>query len=185
MASEQIIHTLRGMANLHSKDISEEGAELLVRVLEKYPEEFVMQALSRCTLELPKFPTISEIIERMPGEHSITPDQEATLIANKIIARIGLDGYTNPHRARERIGEVGWQAILQSYGSWEAICSLKADQLPSARAQLEKLVKAILAQGNALPSREATKSLGQNNSTPDGPRSFGGLLTEIAQRGIK
>jgi hypothetical protein len=184
MSSETLVHTLQGMANLYGKDISDEGAELLVRVLERYPPEFVMSALERCTLELPKFPTIAEIIERMPGQHSITPDQEATLLANRIIARIGLDGYTNPHRAREKIGEIGWQAILQSYGSWEAICGLKADQLPSARAQLEKLCKAMIAQGT-LPAPGAKKLIAEEKPALDGPRSFGGLLTEIAERGIK
>lgn len=107
------------------------------------------------------FPSISEIAGII--EPSTDPELEAIEAANRIVEAITRYGYTNPERAKEFIGELGWRVVTRE-GGWENICrSVQSyDALSTHKAQWRQLAKATLLRGgsgsDSAPALPAPKS---------------------------
>lgn len=78
-----ILKVLQLMGQMHDKKITEDAAKLMIFDLEVYEEVKVLKALNLCRSELPRFPTIADIIARIddgrPGSEeawSLLPKRE-------------------------------------------------------------------------------------------------------------
>jgi hypothetical protein len=112
------------------------GLSIYVDDLERFPVEQVKVVL-RDAFRRRKMPSVVEIIEALEGKPpELTTRDEASEVADRIAAAIERDGYTNPTRARERIGELGW-VVVEQCGGWSVLCrSVESyDQLPTFKAQ--------------------------------------------------
>jgi hypothetical protein len=150
MAKGDIVRALLVTAELFNREFSEAAAHLLVEDLSVYPEKDVLAALTRCRRELRYFPTPAEIISRIPGQ-SVDPKSEAQLITGKIIKCITYFGPYKAREARAEVGEVGWEAI-QQIGGFDLLCQMQDREFPATRAQLAKLIEALLMRG-PMPQR--------------------------------
>lgn len=65
----EIRKAFTGIASLHSKQLSEYAVSIFEKSMQGYSEKEVLAALNRCLKELPRFPTIAEIIERIDDGH--------------------------------------------------------------------------------------------------------------------
>lgn len=65
MIDAEITKRLAVMAELHDKAMSNEAKRGLVAVLSRYPAKAVLAALDRCLIEVPKFPTLADIVSRI------------------------------------------------------------------------------------------------------------------------
>ncbi len=61
----KLLKTIMAMAEIYGRTMGVEAAELYLDDLEYYPPAAVQEALKRCRKELPRFPTISDIIARI------------------------------------------------------------------------------------------------------------------------
>lgn len=87
------------------------------------------------------FPYPSDIREKVLPE--INADDDAVDCANLIISAIGSCGYTNPGRAREKIGELGW-AVVDRMGGWKHLCeTLSLENETTYRAQIRSYVLTV------------------------------------------
>ena len=86
---------------------------------------------------LDEFPSIRKLLELSEG-NILDEEEIAQDIASKIENAIRLYGWPSPGRAREYIGELGWEVVNQSNG-WNEICDLNYDALPSARKRWREL----------------------------------------------
>jgi hypothetical protein len=65
-ASKNLIQALLITAEIYGKEFSEGAALVFANDLAPYPESYILEALVRCRRELSRFPSISEIILRVP-----------------------------------------------------------------------------------------------------------------------
>lgn len=105
------------------------------------------------------FPSVAEI------RHKIMPvvddETQAIEIAGRIAEAVVKDGHVNLTRAKERIGELGWQ-VVQMSGGWLEVCSLEsARDLNIAKAQWRKDALAVLARRKAGGRPELPPPTGQ------------------------
>lgn len=167
--SVQIIKTLMIMADLFEREISEEAAALLVSDLSEYPEDRVLHALTRCRKELSRFPTVSDIVDRIAPEER--PETKAVLIAHSIVEAVSKDGWTNPDRAKERMGEEAWRVVSMA-GGWNTVCETLTDRnKPTLIAQWRDLAAAVLA-----GKRESSPT--PRLAGPGGSASLGEILNK-------
>jgi hypothetical protein len=83
------------------------------------------------------FPHPADIREKVMPE--ISPEDDAEDAANLIISAVGKCGYTNPDKAREMIGELGWITVTRM-GGWKHLCEvLDNDNESIYRAQIRNL----------------------------------------------
>jgi hypothetical protein len=61
----KIMEILAAMAEIHGRNMSDKAIKLFLMDLENYREDCVLKALERCRKELPRFPTLSDIITRI------------------------------------------------------------------------------------------------------------------------
>lgn len=127
---EKIKKALAVLAVAYSKPMTREMADLYLGILIKKNEQDVLDAIERCVTELPRFPTVADICNRIKGND---PDDQE--IVGLIYEAIELYGYPAPDRARAHMGEVAWRAVL-SCGGWINICNTPASDDTSLRAQL-------------------------------------------------
>ena len=60
-----VLKTLTVMAEIYGRALSKDAAKLLLSDLAGYSEKQILLALQRCRRELPRFPTLAEIVERI------------------------------------------------------------------------------------------------------------------------
>lgn len=120
--------------------------------LAEYPPQQVLAALGKCRRELSRFPTIAEVISRIPGQ-AIDDASQATLIAGRITEAITKFGPYRTSEARTFIGDLGWQVVKES-GDWLNLCEMGSRELAMSRSQWIKLAEAKLKSGLA-PSTAA------------------------------
>ena len=81
-------------------------------------------------------------LKSMVGQ-ALNPDDEAVLVAGRILNAIARIGPYQSAKAREAIGEVGWQ-VVECEGGWESICEVQTDDIPTRKAQWRNLAKSFL-----------------------------------------
>lgn len=128
------------------------------------------------------FPSPRQIVALF--EPQADPEANAVAAANAILEAISKDGYTNPERARARMGELAW-SIVESEGGWHKVCeNVVVDRIPTYRAQWIKF--ALAKQTRALagaPEKPALPHSQPQSAAPGGElRGFGDLVKQIADR---
>lgn len=81
-------------------------------------------------------------LKAMVGQ-TTNPEDEAVLIAGRILNAIARIGPYEPARAKMAIGPVGWQ-VVECEGGWETICEIQTDDIPIRKAQWRNLAKSFL-----------------------------------------
>jgi len=111
----------------------------------EWPRDRLIAILGRLTTA-GKFPSIDEI-KRAGGDVSSLPVDErkqAVDIANRIWARLSVDGSGNPARAEDKIGPVGWEAVKR-LGGWQHLCeTTMVDNHGMCIAQWRDLIEVII-----------------------------------------
>lgn len=167
---------LTGLAAMVSNfTLIEETIELYDQHLEPLGYERVCRALDRIIVERSSrdpFPSIKEI--RMIIDPELDPDQEAMVIASKIVGAVARIGPYQSELAQHVIGEVGWR-IVQCEGGWENICqTLTYDNQSTLKAQWRNLAKTFM-------NRSAQDYLALPSSKTQGLTSFGNIF-QIEQK---
>lgn len=84
-------------------------------------------------------------------------DDNAVMVANLIMKSISMDGYTNPDRAKQRMGSLAWE-VVNKFGGWQTLCeTTNSDNMGTVRAQLRGLAltthkQALRGEINEVPS---------------------------------
>lgn len=169
----EVVKHLMVMAELFNREFTPGAARILAQDLSEYPAESVLHALSRCRKELRFFPTLADIIARVPGA---APDEatQATLIASRISEAVTKFGPYRAKEARAYVGKIGWQIILETGGLY-SICEMGTRDLAMNRAHWAKIAEAKLKSPAPLlsleePEHEAPKKLPFNLKLPEMPK---------------
>lgn len=87
------------------------------------------------------FPFPVDIRDKIMPENS--SNDEANALSNLIISGVGKFGYTNLIKAKESIGELGWQ-VVSGMGGWRHLCEvLTPDNEGIFRAQIRDYAKVL------------------------------------------
>lgn len=65
LPSPEVIQILMVMTEMYERAPSKDGARILALDLAEYPQGVVLNALQRCRKEMPRFPTLADIISRI------------------------------------------------------------------------------------------------------------------------
>lgn len=93
------------------------------------------------TKGLNKIPSVGDILEAA-GVCEPDADDEANMVAGKIIQCISAVGGYNAERARARMGDLCW-AVVERFGGWESLCMLEEENMGMVRAQLRDLAYSV------------------------------------------
>jgi len=152
----KIAEAYLGLGESFGRSISEIGLKIFLNSIADLPEQIVLDGIMRCALELKYFPSIAEIRHRANPSEGITDEVIANDTVSKVIQAMSKFGYTNSDKAKEFIGELGWELVTRE-GGWENVCrNVELDQLPIYRAQWRELIKAIILQA---PNKKETKTI--------------------------
>lgn len=90
-----------------------------------------------------KMPLPADIIAMLQPKLSVeSASREA---ASRVIGAVSRFGGYRSKEARPYIGELGWEAMMRMFGSWESICrELTIKEAPIVNAQIRDLCKAIM-----------------------------------------
>lgn len=66
MTRNDVVKAVAITAQIFGREFTEDAAEVFVSDLAGYPSAQVVEALARCRRELPRFPSVAEIIARIP-----------------------------------------------------------------------------------------------------------------------
>lgn len=103
---------------------------------------------------------------------AVNPEDEAVQISGRILGAIASIGPYNTQRAREVIGEIGWQ-VVQMEGGWQTLCEVQTDDIPIRKAQWRNLAKSLIEH----PRRSSSPAL--PGPKDDGPGKLLNFLKEI------
>lgn len=155
MTNEEAINVAnmyRAMGLIYNRDITAQASILFAEILKEYNYQDIEKAMRRWLVSEKSAPTPAQIIKNISTE--LSDEDNAELIAQSICACISTCGYTNPERAKEQIGEFGYEYIVDSYGSWEAFCKNidTNESLNIIRTQLPKRLSVFKKRNNKLLS---------------------------------
>lgn len=91
-----------------------------------------------------RFPTIKEV-ELTLGA-AVSPEDDAIVIAGRIVSAISRYGSWGPDDARAMIGSVGWEVVNLS-GGWKTVCEVELRDLGTKQAQWRELARSLLERG--------------------------------------
>lgn len=132
-ASNSRIQTNQTMLRVYDQAVRPYGYVKALFALEKIMME-------NKTWQMPTPRQIIDAIEQKPSKNS-----EAIEVVGRIFQAIERVGYANSERAREYIGELGWQ-VVKRFGGWSYITSQMGVELdPStSRAQMREAALSIM-----------------------------------------
>ena len=143
-------------SEIFGKSFSEPALRLLVESLSDLHFGDVKHVLMNWVKTEKHFPMPSDIREKL--KTSVTSADLGRDIASRILLSVTLDGWTNPDRARARMGEIAW-AVVQREGGWDTVCRTMSEECKTtAYAQLRDLSETIAKVKSAdLPGEELLK----------------------------
>lgn len=155
------------LSELYGRQLSTGAIILMSDALHDLDCQKVIAALTRYAAD----PTSRSF--PLPGQirHLVAPnpsDTENALEAvNRIIEGMAKYGWTQPDRAKQFIGDLGW-LVVQREGGWQRVCETSNnDNLPTLKAQWRELAKAltvrskagVLSDGPSLPAPTTNNKL--------------------------
>jgi len=134
---QEIKKQLLGIALVVGKDLNELALNAYMTALSDLDDSSVMTILQNWLKTEKGFPFPSEIRSKVLPE--ISQDDNAVMVANLIMKSISMDGYTNPDRAKKRMGDLAWEVVCK-FGGWGILCeNTNSDNMGTIRAQLRGL----------------------------------------------
>lgn len=120
-----------------------------------------------------RFPLPAAIRSRIAPTESV--EDQAREAASRITSAVAKYGWTNPERAKEFIGEVGWY-VVDRMGGWQNVCqTLCAENMPSLQAQWRELAASAMRRSKA----------GTLNVAPALPKPESGSLERLLPDPLK
>lgn len=139
---QEIKKQLVALAMIAGKDLNEIALAAFVEALSDLDQSAVLFALKDWIKTSKGFPYPSDIREKLMPE--ISDEDDAQDVANLVIAAVSSCGYTNPERAREKIGDLGWETVTRM-GGWKNICeTLNHENEGIYRAQIRDYAETVI-----------------------------------------
>jgi hypothetical protein len=138
-----ILKAVAVLGEIYDRQISKELVEVWNMILEDLSPDEVNRGV-KLFMSNPAnkfFPKPAEILALARPTANV--DEEANILANKIIGAISKIGPYRSADAKSLLGEVGW-TIVQLRGGWEQLCIVDNEQLGTLSAQLREIAKALL-----------------------------------------
>jgi hypothetical protein len=139
--AKEIKMQIVALATIAGKDLDPQGIALnaFYEAVSDLPHDQVLRVLKDWLKTDKGFPYPSQIREKVQPE--ITDEDDAQDVASLIIANVGRCGYTNPEKARQRVGELGW-AVVERMGGWKHLCEVLTHENEGMfRAQIRDLAE--------------------------------------------
>lgn len=156
-------------AELNGRTLSQSAMIMLVNSLEDLDFFAVKKVLSDWMRFENRFPMPADIRAKIMPELS-TKDNAIDAV-NAAIACVSKFGYTNAEAAKNKMGDLAWEAV-QRFGGWKQLCeTLSFDNEGIIRAQLRELTEVVfkksqrgeLNQSPKLPENNLIKNLVNNS----------------------
>jgi len=168
----QISEILMARAEISGRTISKPAIRMMIEDLADLPFERVYATLQAWGRTSAEFPHPAKVREKLaPAETEIDDGRD---IASKVIGAVARFGSYQGERAREYIGEVGWECVKRM-GGWVGICSeLSEDNKGVLFAQVRDLsmtLKKKSANGTIAKAQDWPDML------PDGSRNAQSIET--------
>lgn len=129
------------LATIAGKELNQTALQAYCEALSDLPKGQVLLALKNWLRTESGFPFPAQIREKLKPEINLKDDAED--VANIIIAQVGHCGYTNAGRAKEKIGELGWEVITRM-GGWKHLCeTLNLQNETQFRAQIRNYTETV------------------------------------------
>lgn len=144
----EIAKIIVALAEYYSRTLSTNQIAMYVEDLIDLEPQQLVDAVKKYRLD-PKneFFPLPVKLKAMIGQAS-SPDDFARDAASRILAAVSKYGWNNPERARDYVGELGWE-IVKRQGGWMNICeSLTYDNKGIYQAQWRELAIAVQRSGN-------------------------------------
>lgn len=160
MIQQKIKESLIALATISGKELNEVSLTAYVDALSDIDGNLVLKALSSWLKTERGFPYPSDIRAKVMPE--INDNDQAVDAVNRIISAVSKYGYNNKDKAREYIGELGFETVTR-FGGWVNFCqTLTKENEGVFRAQLKELAKVLckkslrneLEHAPALPTSE-------------------------------
>jgi len=132
----EVLREIAISAELYQRSLSDGALGAIMHELKVFDSRAVCEAIRRCRKELNYFPSISQIIERLPGHEDLS-EAEAIDATNRIFTAVAKYGYTNSTAAKNYIGELGWESVRR-FGGWQSLCESSMVGDSSLRAQMRQ-----------------------------------------------
>ena len=141
---QEIFKALSVLSLLKNDTSSKERLQIYCALLDKYPIQSIKFAISKLAVESRFFPDVSEIIKII--NPPVDADQVSIEIADRIISAISDFGWCNPSKARDYIGDIGWE-VVQRMGGWVNISKIEISHVNMLRSQIRISAKAAVNSG--------------------------------------
>lgn len=105
-------------AEICGRQLSDLAIKAIAEDLGRLPFEETLSALSKLRRK-GKFPTVAEI--EAIAAPTLDPIDDAREVSSLIVYAVSRHGWCNPEKAREHIGDVGWE-IVKRLGGWASLC---------------------------------------------------------------
>lgn len=141
---KQLYDVILKNAVFYDVQMSEVKLKILAEELVDLPIEQVIRAYDffRREPNRRQMPMPADVRARVAPSH-ITNDQFALEASNKIVEAMSKFGWTNPERAEQFMGPIGWEVVKRE-GGWAQICErTKNEDLPILKAQWRELAKVV------------------------------------------
>lgn len=132
-----------GLAEYYDKTLSANQIEMFVEDLSVLSFEQLQIAIKEYRQDPANvfFPLPAKLIALVKPH--ITEKDEAQEISAAIIAAISRCGYTNPERAQDEIGSLGWE-VVGRMGGWKQLCEgCTLENQNTLRAQLRGIAETV------------------------------------------
>jgi len=131
-----ISNTLSAMAEIYGKTISTAAIIHMVESISDLDYMSVVQTLHDWSKTEKSFPYPADIRAKIFPENSDKDDAQD--VANFVISAVSKFGYTNPTKAKEYIGDLGWE-VVSRMGGWKHLCeTLTLENEGMLRAQIRE-----------------------------------------------
>jgi hypothetical protein len=160
---QQIKTQLVSLAVISGRELSGPAVTAYYEALSDLPQFEVLNLLKNWLKTSRHFPHPADIREKLKPE--ITDDDDAQDVANSVIAAVSRCGYTNPDRAKEHVGTLGWEVITRM-GGWKHICETMTQENEGfMRAQIrdytttisKRAKRGVLHEKPELPSSQSNE----------------------------
>jgi hypothetical protein len=152
---KQIANILAIRAEITGKVLSTQALIMMVEDISDLDFNNTLNILNKWGRTEKGFPYPSDIRSKIEPE--INSDDNSQDVANSVITAISKFGYTNQERAKDYIGELGWEAVTRM-GGWKHLCETMTHENEGMyRAQIREYSKTIikLAKRGQLDERPA------------------------------
>lgn len=154
---------------MYGRQLDEGTILMMLEAISDLPCDLVLSAMKKWAASETKFPMPADIRAKILPELS-TKDNAIDAV-NAAIACVSKFGYTNAEAAKNKMGDLAWEAV-QRFGGWKQLCeTLSFENEGIIRAQLRELTEVVfkksqrgeLDQAPKLPENNLIKNLVNNS----------------------